>query len=59
MELKTQIQTAAFLAYIMHRDGLDQAAALRRMAELCARTQVALGLGNVKLTDLSDSKGAL
>lgn len=52
-ELRSQIQTAAFLAYIMYKEDLDKPAGLRRMAFLCATTQIALGLA-----DLSASKGA-
>jgi hypothetical protein len=43
--LRGQIQTIAFCAYIMQKDHLDQPTAMRKMGELCALTQMALGLG--------------
>lgn len=39
---KSQIQTAAFCAYIMHIKGIGQPEAMREMARLCMLTQFAL-----------------
>lgn len=41
-ELRSQITLAAFVAYIMHKEGLDQPAALSKSAHLCTLTQIAL-----------------
>jgi hypothetical protein len=43
--LRDQIQTAAFCAYIIQKDHLDPPTARRKMGELCALTQMALGIG--------------
>lgn len=41
-KLRSQITLAAFVAYIMHKEGLDQPAAISKSAHLCTLTQIAL-----------------
>lgn len=41
------IQTAAFCAYVMLREGCTQEQAVQKMARLCAQTQIALGMGHI------------
>lgn len=55
-ELQSQIQTAAFCAYIMRKENVDQHTALRRMAEACTLMQVALGLEDIPVRSQNHSE---
>ena len=55
-ELMNQIETAAFVGYVMLKENMTKEQALDKMADLCSLTQCALGLGHLPVNQSKESK---